>query len=91
MKHWTTIIGAAVVATLTVPTLAVAQNAYSIADVNMRAGPAADFPIVTTIPEDRAVTIHGCVGGYEWCDVSCATVEAGSTASIWTMPEAASE
>lgn len=70
MKHWATIIGATVVATLAVPSLAAAQNAYSTADVNMRAGPAADFPIVTTIPEDRAVTIHGCVGGYEWCDVS---------------------
>jgi uncharacterized protein YraI len=39
-------------------------------DLNMRAGPGARFPIITTIPEGRTVEVYGCLNDYEWCDVS---------------------
>jgi uncharacterized protein YraI len=37
---------------------------------NLRAGPAFDFPVVDSIPDDARVTVHGCVSAYRWCDVS---------------------
>ncbi|MBU2532150.1 MAG: SH3 domain-containing protein, partial [Alphaproteobacteria bacterium] len=39
-------------------------------DLNMRAGPSTNFPVVTTIPEDTEVTVYGCVRGNDWCDVA---------------------
>lgn len=54
-----------------VSTSAMAASRGQVAvDLNMRAGPSTEFPIVTTIPGDSAVTIYGCVRGYSWCDVS---------------------
>lgn len=47
-----------------------AQEAVTTNDVNMRAGPGTRFPVVTTIPEERPVVIHGCLSDYDWCDVS---------------------
>lgn len=47
-----------------------AQEAITTNDVNMRAGPGTRFPVVTTIPEERPVMIHGCLSDYDWCDVS---------------------
>ena len=37
---------------------------------NLRAGPALDFPVVDSIPDDARVTVHGCVRAYRWCDIS---------------------
>jgi uncharacterized protein YraI len=36
----------------------------------MRAGPGAGFPVVERIPAGTRVTIHGCIQGGAWCDVS---------------------
>jgi uncharacterized protein YraI len=49
---------------------AAAQDAEVTADLNMRAGPATRYPIITTIPAGRNVEVYGCVSGYDWCDVS---------------------
>lgn len=49
---------------------AIAQNAEVTADVNMRAGPGSRYPIVTTIPSGRDISVHGCVSGYDWCDAT---------------------
>lgn len=51
-------------------TWASAQEAFTTNDVNMRAGPGSRFPVVTTIPADRQVYIHGCLSNWDWCDVS---------------------
>lgn len=42
---------------------------YVIANVNLRAGPSTGYPRVTTLPAGAAVTIHGCLEGWTWCDV----------------------
>ena len=46
-----------------------ASDAVVSVDLNLRAGPDTDFPVVTMIPEDLRVDVHGCVNGYAWCDV----------------------
>ncbi|MDQ2081089.1 SH3 domain-containing protein [Xanthobacteraceae bacterium Astr-EGSB] len=61
---------AAVICVAAFPSAAKAADAYSTADLNVRAGPDTGFPIVTTIPDGSGVDLHGCVRGYEWCDVS---------------------
>ena len=69
MKHLRTLAFAAT-AMLASSTWASAQEAYTTGDVNMRAGPGSRYPVVTTIPEDRQVYIHGCLSNWDWCDVS---------------------
>lgn len=69
MKHLR-ILAFAATAMLASSTWASAQEAFTTGDVNMRAGPGSRYPVVTTIPEDREVFIHGCLSNWDWCDVS---------------------
>ena len=69
MKHLR-ILAFAATAMLASSTWASAQEAFTTGDVNMRAGPGSRYPVVTTIPEDREVYIHGCLSNWDWCDVS---------------------
>ena len=52
-----------------VPVLASAQQAFTSQYVNMRAGPAADYPVVTTLPQGTSLMVQGCVNDFTWCDV----------------------
>jgi uncharacterized protein YraI len=61
---------AGVAAAVLLPAAASAQNAEVSATVNMRAGPGTQYPVVTTIPEGRDVSVAGCVRGYDWCDTT---------------------
>ncbi|MFT4435375.1 SH3 domain-containing protein [Caballeronia sp. 15715] len=55
---------------LAIPAVTFAQQqAYTNNAVNMRAGPAGDYPIVTQLPGGVPVTVMGCISGYTWCDV----------------------
>jgi uncharacterized protein YraI len=45
-----------------------ALNAFATTDLNMRAGPGPEYPVVTTIENNGGVDIHGCV--QSWCDLS---------------------
>lgn len=56
---------------LLVPTAAFAQaQAVTNGSVNLRAGPARDYPVVSQLPGGVPVTVMGCVAGYTWCDVA---------------------
>ncbi len=55
---------------LAFPAAANAQTAVTTTELNLRAGPSNDFPVVTTIPDDARVRVHGCIARYSWCDVS---------------------
>jgi uncharacterized protein YraI len=55
-------------AVLAVPAAATADGAYTTADINMRAGPHAEFPRVANLPAGVAVTVHGCTYDWSWCD-----------------------
>ncbi|WP_315755670.1 MULTISPECIES: SH3 domain-containing protein [unclassified Bradyrhizobium] len=50
--------------------LAVAAPGLVRTAAAMRAGPGPGFPIVERIPAGARITIHGCIQGGAWCDVS---------------------
>jgi uncharacterized protein YraI len=70
MRRYALSLAAAFLATAAVPSVAAAANAMVTADLNMRAGPSTSFPVVEVIPDDGQVTVHGCIGAYQWCDVT---------------------
>lgn len=45
------------------------QAAVTARPVNLRAGPAADYPIVAVLPAGFALAVQGCLPEYTWCDV----------------------
>jgi uncharacterized protein YraI len=45
------------------------QTAFTSRTTNLRAGPAADYPIVAVLPSGFAVSVQGCLADYDWCDV----------------------
>ena len=51
------------------PSFAARTNAYAITNVNQRAGPGTEYPVIVTVPASAPITILGCVGDYAWCDV----------------------
>lgn len=61
---------AAAVIVCAAPSIAQAATARTTADLNMRAGPSTEFPVVDVIPERARLTVHGCVRAYAWCDVT---------------------
>lgn len=64
---WTT----AAAAALVLPAAAMAaQPAFTTTDVNLRAGPGTDYPVVDTIPGGARLRIQGCIAGYNWCSVA---------------------
>ena len=62
---------AGLTALLLVPAAAFAQaQAVTNSSVNLRAGPARDYPVVSQLPGGLPVTVMGCVAGYSWCDIA---------------------
>lgn len=51
---------------------AAAAPAIVTTDLNFRTGPSTGYPAFDVIPEGGDVTVHGCLSGYNWCDVSWA-------------------
>jgi uncharacterized protein YraI len=49
--------------------VAAQPNAYPISNVNLRAGPGTDFPVILTVQAQAPISILGCLGDYTWCDV----------------------
>jgi uncharacterized protein YraI len=54
---------------LAIPALAHAADGYVTGNVNLRAGPAPDYPLIALIPAGTEVSVQGCTDGWEWCDV----------------------
>jgi uncharacterized protein YraI len=52
-----------------VPTMAFAADGYTLGNVNMRAGPDVEYPLILTLATGTPVSIQGCTTGWEWCDV----------------------
>ena len=46
-----------------------APSATTAQRVNVRAGPARDYPVVTVLPAAYVVAVQGCLPEYTWCDV----------------------
>ncbi|HWI82445.1 SH3 domain-containing protein [Ramlibacter sp.] len=47
--------------------------AYTARQVNVRAGPARDYPVVAVLPAGFQVSVQGCLSTYTWCDVLAGT------------------
>jgi uncharacterized protein YraI len=61
------VVAATLAVGLFAPAAAMAQNAYTTADVNMRAGPGTQFERVATLAEGTGVDVEDCDGA--WCRV----------------------
>lgn len=46
-----------------------AQWAQTARDVNLRAGPAVEYPIVARVRAGVSISVVGCLSDYHWCDV----------------------
>ncbi|WP_304363763.1 SH3 domain-containing protein [Jiella marina] len=56
--------------TMAVPSLAAAsERAIATTDVNLRAGPSTDYPVVDVVGSGDAVRVFGCLETRSWCDV----------------------
>ena len=51
------------------PGIAAAQEAHSTKWVNLRAGPARDYPLVVSLGPGTPLAVQGCTDGFGWCDV----------------------
>lgn len=52
------------------PALSIAQTmAATAGTVNLRAGPARDYPVVAVVPGGVGIEVQGCMSDYQWCDV----------------------
>lgn len=54
---------------LAMPLSALAADGYVTVNLNMRAGPDVQYPVVDTLPVGTEVSIQGCTDGWQWCDV----------------------
>jgi uncharacterized protein YraI len=47
-----------------------AATAYTTERLTLRAGPGGDYPRIDSVSRNTRVTVHGCVNGFNWCDIS---------------------
>jgi uncharacterized protein YraI len=52
-----------------IPSVALAQEAYTNRTANVRAGPDQTYPVVAQLPPGVGLHVIGCIDGYRWCDV----------------------
>lgn len=52
------------------PLAANAQRAWAINGADIFAGPGTDYPVVAHLAPGVGLRINGCLGDYQWCDVS---------------------
>lgn len=56
-------------ALLLAPAVAFAVPGYTVATVNMLAGPDTQYPLIYTLDAGTPVDVQGCTEGWQWCDV----------------------
>ncbi|HXD39329.1 MAG TPA: SH3 domain-containing protein [Ramlibacter sp.] len=69
MKHLARLLLLATACALASAAQAQGQLAFTAKMVNVRAGPARDYPIVAVLPPGFQVGVQGCLPDYSWCDV----------------------
>ncbi|MDR2154799.1 MAG: SH3 domain-containing protein [Burkholderiaceae bacterium] len=60
---------AALVAAVSMPLAAAAQQAVINDGGNLRAGPGREYPLVASLPPGTPATVIGCTDDYRWCDI----------------------
>jgi uncharacterized protein YraI len=53
---------------------AMAADARTTSNLNIRVGPGVQYGYIDTIPAGAVVPVHGCIGDYGWCEVSFAGI-----------------
>lgn len=53
-------------------TSAEAANAIVTANLNVRAGPGTNYPVLGTIPNGAPIDVIQCASNYNWCDIAWA-------------------
>lgn len=73
MRHrmkYVTALGVLTAALAAIPMASYSQQlAYTSKDVNLRAGPSTDYPVVAILPANIPISVEGCLSDYRWCDV----------------------
>ncbi|MCC6735967.1 MAG: DUF1236 domain-containing protein [Bauldia sp.] len=73
MRNSTKVAAAALLAAVSLPSIAAAQGiagtATVVTDLNLRAGPGPAYPVIVTIPANAVINVHGCEAALTWCDV----------------------
>jgi uncharacterized protein YraI len=69
MKRFAWQVAAAVLLTAAFAAQAQAQDGYVTVNLNMRAAPDIDYPLIRTIPAGSSITVLGCIDDWLWCDV----------------------
>ena len=69
MKY-TKVLSFLTVALAALPAISYAQVGYVSKMVNLRAGPAPEYPVVAILQPGVQVTVVGCLSDYRWCDVT---------------------
>jgi len=67
-----------VVAMFALPAAAQAAGpaiAFTTANLNMRAGPGTNYPVLATVPQGGGVTVFGCTADFTWCDAAFANAK----------------
>ena len=64
------IIGFVAALALSAPLLASAAQGWVVADISLQAGPDTAYPSIVELRAGTPVSIHGCIDGWTWCDVS---------------------
>jgi uncharacterized protein YraI len=49
---------------------ALAQSAFTVADLNMRTGPSTQYPVIVVVRRGSPVQLHSCTQGSTWCHVT---------------------
>ena len=62
---------------LALPLAAAAEQARTKQWVNVRAGPAGNYPTVMRLPPGSYLQVYGCTSSYRWCDVETADGQHG--------------
>ena len=63
-----------------------AADAFTTADVSMRAGPSTDYPRVMVLRAGTSVTVYGCLQDYRWCDASFQNARGWVAATYLSYP-----
>jgi uncharacterized protein YraI len=69
MRH-SRVLDAVVAALALAPVCSYAQwGGYAARSLNLRAGPATEYPLVVRVPAGVPISVQGCLSDYQWCDV----------------------
>jgi uncharacterized protein YraI len=52
------------------PAIAAAEDAFTLQQTAIYAGPSSDFPQIASLPPDTEVGVAGCLSDWSWCDVT---------------------